>query len=113
MRQQEGKSWKKASGKTKKFSFKNNKELKEKLMNARVVQHDLIYIIGLSPRIATRPVLARPEFLGQYGQITKIVVNNAKPYNGVGSIGPCYSAYVTYSSTKEATIALLVFFEPF
>ena len=108
MMRQETKSSKKPLTKPKKFSFKNSKELQEKLTNARVVQHDLLYIIGLSPRIASRAILSKAEYLGQYGQIIKIVVNNTKPYNAVGSVGPCYSAYVTYSSTKEATIALLV-----
>jgi hypothetical protein len=42
--------------KPKKISIKNNKELQAQLMNARVVQRDLLYIIGLSPRIATKAV---------------------------------------------------------
>ena len=50
----------------------------------------------------------KPEFLGQYGNITKIFVNNFKPYNASGSTGPSYSAYITYSSPKEAALALLV-----
>ena len=51
----QGKSQKKAST-VKKISFKHNKELQAKLMNARVVQKDLLYVIGLSPRIATKAV---------------------------------------------------------
>jgi hypothetical protein len=46
--------------------------------------------------------------LGQYGKITKILVNNLKPYNESGVTGTSYSAYVTYSTSKEAALALLV-----
>ena len=41
---------------SKKISFKHNKELQAKLLNARVVQKELLYVIGLSPRIATKTV---------------------------------------------------------
>ncbi len=55
----EGKGSKKLA-KPKKASIKNNKELQTELMNARVVQRDLLYIIGLSPRLASRVVLVMP-----------------------------------------------------
>ena len=50
----------------------------------------------------------KPEFLGQYGKILKILINNSKPYKASGSSDISYSAYVTYSSAKEAALALLV-----
>lgn len=101
----------------KRIFFNKNKELKQRLINSRVVQKDLLYIIGLSPRISNKAVLkmqmnqilSKPEYLGQYGTILKILVNDSKPYNASGSVGPSYSAYVTYASPKEATLALLVF----
>lgn len=52
--------------------------------------------------------LTKPEYFGQYGKILKIVVNKDKPFNPRGSNGPTYSAYVTYSSDKEASLAILV-----
>jgi hypothetical protein len=42
--------------KPKKTSISKNYELKERLTNARVVQKDLLYVIGLSPRIANKDV---------------------------------------------------------
>ncbi len=48
------KTTKSASGR--KLNLRGDKELVAKLQNTRVVQHDLVYIIGLSPRIATRAV---------------------------------------------------------
>jgi len=47
--------------------------------------------------------------MGQYGTIVKMVVNTTKAYKPKGAAGPCYSAYVTYSSYKEAAIAILVY----
>jgi len=41
---------------TNKGSLRGNTELLEHLQNTRVVQHDLVYIIGLSPRIANKAV---------------------------------------------------------
>jgi len=35
----------------------------------RVVQRNLVYVIGLSPRIADEGMLKRTEFFGQYGEI--------------------------------------------
>lgn len=46
--------------------------------------------------------------MGQYGKILKVVVNKEKPFNLRGSSGPTYSAYVTYSNEKEASLAILV-----
>lgn len=47
------------------------------------------------------------EYFGQYGKITKLVVNKNKVYNPNGANGPSYSAYITYSTPEEASIAIL------
>ncbi len=36
--------------------LRGNKEMLEHLQSARVVQRDLVYVIGLSPRIASKSV---------------------------------------------------------
>jgi len=54
--------------------------------------------------------IKQAEYFGQYGNILKVVVNTSKPYNPGAGVGPCFSAYVTYSNPKEATLALLVNF---
>jgi len=46
----------KKAPKPKKISIGKNYELKQRLANARVVQKDLLYVIGLSPRIANKDV---------------------------------------------------------
>jgi hypothetical protein len=50
------KSKKKKSSGVQKLNLKSNKELLAKLPNSRVVQRQLVYIIGLSPRLANKTV---------------------------------------------------------
>lgn len=53
-------------------------------------------------------MLIKPEYLGQYGTISKVVVNTSKAYNSQRNVGPCYSAYITYANERQASIAILV-----
>jgi CCR4-NOT transcription complex subunit 4 len=75
--------------------------------NYRIITKNLVYIIGLSDSISEKGILIKYEYLGQYGKITKIVINKKKAYNLNNRYGPSFSAYVTYSSPEEASIAIL------
>ena len=66
------------------------------LFNVRVIQRNLVYVIGLAPEISYENELTRDEYFGQYGTITKIIVNKDKPFNPKSQNGPTYSAYITY-----------------
>lgn len=77
------------------------------MIDARIITKNLVYIIGLSPKIANKELLTKYEYLAQFGKITKIVVNKNKAYNSNNPKGPSYSAYVTYSKPSEASIAIL------
>jgi CCR4-NOT transcription complex subunit 4 len=77
------------------------------MADSRIITKNLVYVIGLSGKIATKEMLLKKEFFGQYGNILKIVVNNNKAYNQNNPKGPSYSAYVTYSKPYEASIAIL------
>ena len=79
----------------------------EELTDARIITKNLVYIIGLSSNIANKDKLNKYEYLGQYGNIIKIVVNKNKAYNQNSPHGPSYSAYVTFSKASEASIAIL------
>lgn len=83
----------------------------------------MVYVIGLAPQIATTDVfnfsiliynlnfhktLEKFEYFGQYGKITKTIVNKSNVYNAHGPGGPSYSAYVTFSNDVEASTAILV-----
>ena len=45
--------------------------------------------------------------MAQYGVIEKCIINRNKEFTPKNSVGPCYSAYITYSSAREAAIAIL------
>ena len=82
------------------------KDKLKKLQNLRVIQKNLVYVIGLAPDIAQENILAGLNFFGQYGEIDKIVVNTNNVYNGSKG-GPSYSAYLTFKSERDSSIAIL------
>jgi hypothetical protein len=66
----------------------------------RIIHNKLVYITGLAPEIASETVLQKPEYLGQYGKIAKILVNN-------NLNGACCTACVVYCKEDEALTATL------
>lgn len=70
----------------------------------RVLQKNLVFVVGLSQRLADAEMLKRQEYFGKYGKIMKVVINNNTAY--AGSQGPSCSAYVTYSRMEEALRAI-------
>lgn len=79
----------------------------EEQSQSRIITKNLVYVIGLSQKVATKETLIKYEYFGQYGKITKIVINKKKAYNQNNPYGPSFSAYVTYSKPSEASIAIL------
>lgn len=78
-----------------------------KLENYRILQKNLIYVIGLSEKLASKELLNKYEYFGQYGQISKIVVNKNKAYYSESQSKPSYSAYISYQTPQEASLAIL------
>lgn len=75
-------------------------ELRKHLASVRVVQKNLVYVIGLPAKLADEDNLKRSEFFGQYGKIFKIVINRSNQYNSGPS--PTVSAYITFGKAEEA-----------
>jgi hypothetical protein len=48
----------------------------------RVVQKNLVFVIGLSPRLADAEVLRKHEYFGKFGKILKVVINPSPSYAG-------------------------------
>jgi hypothetical protein len=68
---------------------------RSQLANMRVIRRDLVYAVGLPPAIATEEILKKPEYFGQYGRVSKIVIN--RNYSGNGDPRRASaSAYVTF-----------------
>ncbi|CAG8573022.1 9998_t:CDS:10, partial [Ambispora leptoticha] len=102
--------------------IKNEKKQKERerkeleankrmhLANMRVVQKNLVYVIGLSPKTATEEVLRSHDYFGQYGKIAKIVVNRRNPpastVPGAPPPQPSVGVYITYVRKEDAAKAI-------
>lgn len=57
-------------------------EDRKHLVNVRVVQKNLVFVVGLPPRLADPEVLKRHEYFGKYGKIHKVVINPSTAYAG-------------------------------
>lgn len=80
-------------------------ESRKHLANVRVVQKNLVFVVGLSPRLADPDTLKRQEYFGKFGKIHKVVINQSTSY--AGSQGPSASAYVTYVHAADALRAII------
>jgi len=65
------------------------------LANMRVIRRNLVYAVGFPLSIATEEVLKKPEYLGQYGKIGKIVLNRNHTV-GTDTRRASASAYITF-----------------
>ncbi|VDO41105.1 unnamed protein product [Haemonchus placei] len=80
-------------------------ESRNHLANYRVLQKNLVYVVGLSPRVADPDTLRKPEYFGRFGKILKVVVGTAPTANHPHA-QPSHTAYVTYSKVEEALRAI-------
>ena len=71
------------------------------LHNYRVVQRNLVYIVGVPAPVATEEILRRPEYFGQYGKIGKIVVHRNQ-----NTAHATVSIYVTFYYKEDARAAI-------
>jgi CCR4-NOT transcription complex subunit 4 len=90
-------------------------ESRKHLANFRVLQkvyicclyqqqllQNLVYVVGLSSRVADPDTLKKPEFFGKYGRIHKVVVGTS----GTGAQSSSSTAYVTYYKNEDALRAI-------
>lgn len=71
------------------------------LHNYRVVQRNLVYVIGVPAAYASEDTLRKPEFFGQYGKIGKVVIhrNHSSAHSTV-------SVYVTFTYKEDARASI-------
>jgi len=81
-------------------------ENRKHLANVRVVQKNLVFVVGLSPRLADPEILKKPDYFGKFGKIHKVVINHSTQYAGSQIQGPSASAYVTYLRSEDALRAI-------
>jgi CCR4-NOT transcription complex subunit 4 len=74
------------------------------LSGLRVVQKNLVYVVGLQPGIREEEILQTlrgDKYFGQYGKIIKIVVSKAKQ-GEAGPNGSSLGVYVTFAKKEDA-----------
>jgi len=101
--------------KEKKEKERQQKEMEQAnrrhLENTRVVQKNLVYVIGLNPKYANEETIMSPDFFGQYGKISKVVINKRPPpptataRHGAAAL-PSVGVYVTYVRKEDAARAI-------
>jgi CCR4-NOT transcription complex subunit 4 len=78
---------------------KNISECRKHLSAYRVLQRNLVYVVGLSPRIADPEILKRSDYFGKYGKVVKVAVGTLPSSQGNA---PVHTAYVTFSKVEDA-----------
>ncbi|VAH58883.1 unnamed protein product [Triticum turgidum subsp. durum] len=71
--------------------------------NVRVIQRKLVYIIGMPSEFASEKILRQKNFLGQYGKIENIIIDNIGANQQIPDSG---RVYVTYSREEEAVLCI-------
>uniref|UniRef100_A0A1D1XGE8 CCR4-NOT transcription complex subunit 4 n=1 Tax=Anthurium amnicola TaxID=1678845 RepID=A0A1D1XGE8_9ARAE len=88
--------------KSQKTKPKTSVEARKHLNSVRVIQRNLVYIIGLPSNLADETLLERREYFGQYGRVLKVSIS--RPAGGAQqtSNSNTFSVYITYAKEEEA-----------
>ncbi|KAG2392662.1 hypothetical protein C9374_011387 [Naegleria lovaniensis] len=95
---------------------KKQKEKKKKphinrkqLANVRVIQRNLVYVVGLTLSVAKHDWLKHTDNFAKYGKIKKVVINKSNLHNSshiAPNRTPTVSAYITYVRKEDAYKAI-------
>ncbi|XP_058098347.1 uncharacterized protein LOC131243196 isoform X2 [Magnolia sinica] len=77
-------------------------EGRKHLSSVRVIQRNLVYIIGIPVNLADEDTLERREFFGQYGKVLKVSISRLAGGSQHSSNNNTCSVYITYSKEEEA-----------
>lgn len=78
---------------------------RKSLQNVRVMQRNLVYVIGLPVHFADEEILRSNECFSQYGKIVKAVVN--KSHLSADRGNATASAYITFANKEDALCCIL------
>ncbi|EPR78066.1 MOT2 transcriptional repressor [Spraguea lophii 42_110] len=65
----------------------------------RVIQKNLVYVIGIPYKYGCEELLKNNDFFGQFGHIKKLVLKNRSSENSI-------SCYITYATEKDAVYCI-------
>ncbi|XP_042511126.1 uncharacterized protein LOC122086410 isoform X2 [Macadamia integrifolia] len=77
-------------------------EGRKHLSSVRVIQRNLVYIIGIPSNLADEDLLQRKEYFGQYGKVLKVSISRTAGGVIQHSANNTCSVYITYSKEEEA-----------
>ena len=78
----------------------------EILRNTRIIQRNVIYVIGIQKKYATVEILSSHKYFGQYGKIQNITIQQT-PYFIKHDKVTYHSAYITYTTNISACLAII------
>ncbi|XP_051143345.1 uncharacterized protein LOC127259791 isoform X2 [Andrographis paniculata] len=77
-------------------------EGRKQLASVRVIQKNLVYVVGLPLTSADEDLLQRKEYFGQYGKVLKVSISRTSTGAIQHSANSTCSVYITYSREDEA-----------
>lgn len=93
---------KEEKGKKKKLRMEQSSEtLRYLLEDVRIVQTNIIFVLGLPKQLSKPKIIQKHEFFGQYGKILKVKINSRLGFKNKQSV------IIVYSSPSEAALAVL------
>lgn len=79
---------------------------KSNFRNIRIIQRNIIYVIGIPEEIANENMLTSSMYFGQYGEIIRIVINQS-PHITEKKKEKYYSCYITYTTPESACLSII------
>ncbi|KAM7527871.1 hypothetical protein LguiB_031281 [Lonicera macranthoides] len=77
-------------------------EGRKQLSSVRVIQRNLVYVVGLPLNLADEDLLQRKEYFGQYGKVLKVSISRTAAGAIQHFANSTCSVYITYSKEDEA-----------
>ncbi|KAL2508542.1 RNA binding (RRM/RBD/RNP motif) family protein [Forsythia ovata] len=77
-------------------------EGRKQLSSVRVIQRNLVYIVGLPLNLADEDLLQCKEYFGQYGKVLKVSISRTAAGAIQHFTNSTCSVYITYSKEEEA-----------
>ncbi|XP_057953845.1 uncharacterized protein LOC131148123 isoform X2 [Malania oleifera] len=77
-------------------------EGRKQLSSVRVIQRNLVYIVGLPLNLADEDLLQRREYFGQYGKVLKVSISRTAAGTIQHFPNSTCSVYITFSKEDEA-----------
>ncbi|EYU36226.1 hypothetical protein ABFS82_14G247400 [Erythranthe guttata] len=77
-------------------------EGRKQLASVRVIQRNLVYVVGLPLSLADEDILQYKEYFGQYGKVLKVSISRTAAGTIQQFANSTCSVYITYSKEEEA-----------